>query len=57
MMPIPEGVAIPNVFAQLKDGKFQANELNAQGAAATLNELLKWSEALKTLRDQLRTAA
>jgi NAD(P)H-dependent FMN reductase len=54
MMPIPEGVALPNFFAQLKDGKFEGNELNAQGVAATLNELHKWSEALAPLRDAVR---
>ena len=26
MMPIPEGVALPNVFSQIKDGKFTGNE-------------------------------
>jgi len=57
MMPIPEGVALPNVFAQLKDGKFVGNDLNAQGAAATLNELSKWSDALQPLRDQVRKGA
>jgi NAD(P)H-dependent FMN reductase len=54
MMPIPEGVALPNVLAQLKDGKFEANELNTQGAAATLNELHKWAEALAPLREKIR---
>lgn len=56
MMPIPEGVALPNVFAQLQDGKFAANELNEQGAAATLNELVKWSDALAPLREKMRAA-
>lgn len=54
MMPIPENVGIPNVFAQLADGKFQANELNTAGAASVLNELAKWTEALKGLRSQQR---
>ena len=54
MMPIPEGVAIPNFFAQLKDGKFTGTDLNAQGVAATLNELHKWSGALAELRDEIR---
>jgi NAD(P)H-dependent FMN reductase len=57
MMPIPEGVALPSVFAQLKDGKFIGNDLNAQGATATLNELLKWSDALAPLRAQIRIPA
>jgi len=55
MMPIPEGVALPSVFAQIKEGKFEANELNLQGVAATLNELHKWSNALAPLRDGIRT--
>jgi NAD(P)H-dependent FMN reductase len=56
MMPVPEGVALPNVFQQIKDGKFEANDLNIQGAASTLNEMLKWAEALKPLRDGVRAA-
>ncbi len=56
MMPIPEGVALPNVFAQLKDGKFEGNELNEQGAAASLNELHKWADALAPLRAKIRAA-
>ena len=54
MMPIPEGVAIPNFFTQVKDGKFEGNELNQQGVAATLNELHKWAEALAPLREEIR---
>jgi len=54
MMPIPEGVALPNFYQQFKDGKFVANDLNAQGAMATLNELHKWSEALAPLREAVR---
>ena len=56
MMPVPEGVALPSVFQQIKDGKFEANDLNVQGAAATLNEMHKWAEALKPLRDGVRAA-
>jgi NAD(P)H-dependent FMN reductase len=54
MMPIPEGVAIPSFFTQIKDGKFEGSELNQQGVAATLNELHKWSEALTPLREAVR---
>jgi hypothetical protein len=57
MMPIPEGVALPYVGAQLKDGKFEGNDLCALGATTMLNELLKWSDALKPLRYQVRAAA
>lgn len=54
MMPVPEGVALPNVFAQIKDGVFAANELNTQGAAAILNEMIKWADALKPLREGIK---
>jgi NAD(P)H-dependent FMN reductase len=54
MMPIPEGVALPNVYQQLHDGKFAANELNTQGATAMLNELVGWTDALAPLRERVR---
>ena len=54
MMPIPEGVAIPGFFAQIKDGKFEGSELNQQGVVATLNELHRWAEALAPLREEIR---
>jgi NAD(P)H-dependent FMN reductase len=54
MMPVPEGVALPNVFAQIKDGVFAANDLNTQGAVSILNEMVKWADALKTLREGIR---
>jgi NAD(P)H-dependent FMN reductase len=54
MMPIPETVGIPNVFAQLADGKFKANELNTAGATAVLNELGNWEGALRGLRSRHR---
>jgi NAD(P)H-dependent FMN reductase len=56
MMPVPEGVALPNVFQQLEGGKFIANELNTQGAAAMLNEMHKWAAALQPLRDEVRAS-
>jgi len=54
MMPIPESVALPNVFAQVKDGVFDANELNIAGAGTMLSELSRWEEALRNLRAQHR---
>ncbi len=54
MMPIPETVGIPNVFTQLADGKFQANDLNTAGATAVLNELANWEQALRGLRSRHR---
>jgi NAD(P)H-dependent FMN reductase len=53
MMPIPEGVALPTVFAQLGEkGAFSPNDLNAAGAKAMLDEIAKWAGALKPLRQQ-----
>jgi NAD(P)H-dependent FMN reductase len=57
MMPIPDSVALPNVFGQLKDGKFIANDLNIAGARAMLDELCKWEEALRDLRGRHRADA
>lgn len=54
MMPIPENVWLPNVFQQIREGVFTANEFNEQGAAALLNELLRWTDALAPLRAQIR---
>src|ERR1700741_1448799 len=54
MMPIPEMVVLPNVFQQLKDGVFAANQFNEQGATAMLNELAKWETALAPLRAEVR---
>jgi NAD(P)H-dependent FMN reductase len=54
MMPIPETVWLPNVYGQLKDGAFTANEFNEQGADALLHELIKWTDALAGLRERTR---
>ncbi len=54
VMPIPEGVTLPNVYEQMDEGQFKPNERNTQSAQALLNELLHWSEALAPLRDYLR---
>ncbi|HKD21275.1 MAG TPA: NAD(P)H-dependent oxidoreductase [Rhizomicrobium sp.] len=54
MMPIPESVGIPNVFTQLADGAFKANDLNTAGATSVLNELAKWEEALRGIRSRHR---
>lgn len=52
VMPMPETVAIP-FFAQHIDketGAFDPGPTQAQAATAMLDELLKWSTALETLR-------
>lgn len=57
MMAVPESVALPNVFAQIKEGAFLANELNCTGAGAMLNEMAKWEKALRELRSELRATS
>lgn len=54
MMPVPENVWLPNVFQQIKDGQFAANNFNEQGAGLMLEEMHKWAEALTPLRTELR---
>lgn len=52
MVPIVEAVAIP-FFTKLVDGatgRFNGGELHEKSAGAMLNELTRWTEALKTLR-------
>jgi NAD(P)H-dependent FMN reductase len=54
MVPLMEGVAIPNFEKQMKEGVFHANELNEVGAKSVLDELLRWTDALSGLRAELR---
>ena len=52
MMPIPEAVAIP-LFTQYVDqetGAFKPPATQETAATLMLDELLKWAEALKTIR-------
>jgi len=51
MMPIPEGVPVPN-FAQFigEDKVFTPNDPMKQGATLVLDELFKWAGALKPMR-------
>lgn len=52
MMPIPEAVSIPFFTQHLNadTGAFDPGATQEQAAAAMLDELLRWTEALKTLR-------
>ena len=50
MMPMVEAVNIPFYAQQLQDGVFNANETQEKSVPVMLDELLRWSEALKTLR-------
>jgi NAD(P)H-dependent FMN reductase len=50
MMPMVEAVNIPFFTQFLQDGMFKANETHEKSVGPMLDELLRWSEALKTLR-------
>lgn len=51
MMPMVEGVAVPMVGKQIMDdGEFASNELIDASATTMLDELLRWTEALRTMR-------
>ncbi len=51
IMPIPEGVSLPLYQKLLEnDGSFRPSEHVQSGAKAMLDELLRWSEALRPMR-------
>jgi len=50
VVPLLEGVVVPMVAQQIKDGAFVANDLHAQSVSAMLNELQRWASALKPMR-------
>jgi hypothetical protein len=50
MVPIAEAVHVP-FFAQLMEaGKFKGGETQEKAATAMLDELVRWTNALKALR-------
>jgi len=50
MMPMVEAVNIPFFTQSVQDGVFKANETQEKSVPVMLDELLRWSDALKTLR-------
>lgn len=50
MMPMVEAVNIPFFTQSVHDGVFKANETQEKAVPVMLDELLRWAEALKTLR-------
>jgi len=50
MMPMVEAVNIPFYTQLMENGVFKSNELHDKAVPVMLDELLRWSEALKTLR-------
>lgn len=52
MMPIPAQVPLPHVSKSItEDGRFEADERQVKAAGSMLNELARWAEALRTLRE------
>lgn len=50
IVPMVEQVIIPFVASELKDGRFPGNEKTDKSAQVMLDELLKWTHALRGLR-------
>ena len=50
MMPMVEAVNIPLYTQLVENGVFKSNEMHDKAVPVMLDELLRWSEALKTLR-------
>lgn len=50
MIPVPEAVALPVVFAQIVDGDFIATDANVAAANLMLDEVVKVGAALAPLR-------
>lgn len=50
IVPMVEQVIIPFVASELKDGRFPGNEKTDKSAQVMLDELLKWTNALRGLR-------
>jgi len=50
MMPMVEAVNIPFFAQSVQDGVFKANDTQEKSVPVMLDELLRWSEALRTLR-------
>jgi NAD(P)H-dependent FMN reductase len=50
MMPMVEAVNIPFYTQLMENGVFKSNELHDKAVPVMLDELLRWANALKTLR-------
>jgi NAD(P)H-dependent FMN reductase len=56
MIPIPEGVPMPMVFQNLDEaGNLNAPDTYKASAATMLDELSRWTEALKSLRAERKS--
>ena len=50
VVPLVEAVTLPFIAKELDDGKFPGNDKADAASAAMLDELLRWTNALATLR-------
>ncbi|WP_110239643.1 NADPH-dependent FMN reductase [Nocardioides gilvus] len=50
MVPIPEGVAIPYIKRHVADGVFTPSSAQQESSTVMLDQLLRWQEALVSLR-------
>jgi hypothetical protein len=50
MVPIVEAVAVPFVAKLIEDGRFTGGDPYEKSARAMLDELLRWTNALRPLR-------
>jgi NAD(P)H-dependent FMN reductase len=50
MMPLPEAVTIPWVSQAIKDGRFAGGEAFDKAASVLLDELVRWTAAMRALR-------
>ncbi len=53
MMPVPDSVGIPFIFKQIEDGEFVSQPAQDSMLPFHLDEVLRWSKALKPLRAQV----
>jgi len=51
MVPLPEAVAVPYVRRQVVDDVFTPSSVQQEAAGRMLDELLRWTAALRTLRE------
>ncbi|MBM9595259.1 NADPH-dependent FMN reductase [Roseitranquillus sediminis] len=51
MVPLLESVTIPMVMEHVSDGRFAPNEAHVGSANAVLDELQRWAEALRPMRE------
>ena len=50
MVPLVEAVAIPFFTKRIENGVFRSDEILDRSATSTLDELVRWNEALKVMR-------